>query len=78
MRITSRIDSSVSRMNSDQKDKTRHAMDDNGFPSKEIHGRHQERVKGGGRADDTTTSQYVPILKRTDESRTELALLQNV
>ncbi|GJT09224.1 hypothetical protein Tco_0843686 [Tanacetum coccineum] len=29
---------------SDQKDKMRHAMDDNGIPSKEIHERHRERA----------------------------------
>ncbi|GKD52471.1 hypothetical protein Tco_1281447 [Tanacetum coccineum] len=28
----------------DQKDKMRHAMDDNGIPSKEIHERHRERA----------------------------------
>ncbi|GKF80388.1 hypothetical protein Tco_0238990, partial [Tanacetum coccineum] len=30
---------------SDQKDKMRHAMDDNGIPSKEIHERHPEWIQ---------------------------------
>ncbi|GJZ53177.1 hypothetical protein Tco_0608062, partial [Tanacetum coccineum] len=51
---------------SDQKDKMRHAMDDNGIPSKEIHERHCERAITAEEAPDDT--------KRTNESRTELAL----
>ncbi|GJX65478.1 retrovirus-related pol polyprotein from transposon TNT 1-94 [Tanacetum coccineum] len=46
---------------SDQKDKMRHAMDDNGIPSKEIHERHRERAITAEEAlDDTKPLQYVP------------------
>ncbi|GJW69704.1 hypothetical protein Tco_0126621 [Tanacetum coccineum] len=46
---------------SDQKDKMRHAMDDNGIPSKEIHERHRERAITTEEApDDTKLLQYVP------------------
>ncbi|GJZ26861.1 hypothetical protein Tco_0571114 [Tanacetum coccineum] len=46
---------------SDQKDKMRHAMDDNGIPSKEIHERHHERAITAEEApDDTKLLQYVP------------------
>ncbi|GJX53136.1 hypothetical protein Tco_0281505 [Tanacetum coccineum] len=44
---------------SDQKDKMRHAMDDNGIPSKEIHERHRERAITAEEApDDTKPLQY--------------------
>ncbi|GJU86662.1 retrovirus-related pol polyprotein from transposon TNT 1-94, partial [Tanacetum coccineum] len=39
---------------SDQKDKMRHAMDDNGIPSKEIHERHRERAITAEEAPDDT------------------------
>ncbi|GJT89006.1 hypothetical protein Tco_1145600 [Tanacetum coccineum] len=62
MRITyARMDSSIThpegiqflvqrhiRAESDQKDKMRHAMDDNGIPSKEIHERHRETCDNCG------------------------------
>ncbi|GJT84437.1 hypothetical protein Tco_1058779 [Tanacetum coccineum] len=55
---------------SDQKDKMQHAMDDNGIPSKEIHERHRERaITAKEEPDDTFQN-----LKRTNESRTKLAL----
>nr|GEY33323.1 hypothetical protein [Tanacetum cinerariifolium] len=46
---------------SDQKDKMRHATDDNGIPSKEIHERHRERaITTKEVPDDRKPLQYVP------------------
>nr|GFC29926.1 hypothetical protein [Tanacetum cinerariifolium] len=46
---------------SDQKDKMRHATDDNGIPSKEIHERHRERVITAEEVpDDRKPLQYIP------------------
>ncbi|GKC94654.1 hypothetical protein Tco_1160096 [Tanacetum coccineum] len=46
---------------SDQKDKMRHAMDDNGIPSKEIHERHREHaITAEEASNDTKPLQYVP------------------
>ncbi|GJS17060.1 hypothetical protein Tco_0411532 [Tanacetum coccineum] len=50
---------------SDQKDKMRHAMDDNGISSKEIHERHRERaITAEEEPDDTKPLQYVPKSQR--------------
>ncbi|GJW51343.1 hypothetical protein Tco_0092694 [Tanacetum coccineum] len=49
------------RLNMIKKDKMRHAMDDNGIPSKEIHERHRERaITAEEEPDDTKPLQYVP------------------
>nr|GFC60184.1 hypothetical protein [Tanacetum cinerariifolium] len=46
---------------SDQKDKMRHATDDNGIPSKEIHERHRDRaITAEEVPDDRKPLQYVP------------------
>ncbi|GJT36117.1 hypothetical protein Tco_0926536 [Tanacetum coccineum] len=53
----------------------RHAMDDNGIPSKEIHERHRERAITAEEApDDTKPLQYVLNLKRPMNRGTELPL----
>ncbi|GJV10954.1 hypothetical protein Tco_1352495 [Tanacetum coccineum] len=46
---------------SDQKDKMRHAMDDNGIPSKEIHERHRERAITAEEAPDDTKPLQYPV-----------------
>ncbi|GJU98660.1 reverse transcriptase domain-containing protein [Tanacetum coccineum] len=63
--IAQRMDSGSSESKSikadyDQKDKMRHAMDDNGIPSKEIHERHRERaITAEEEPNDTKPLQYV-------------------
>ncbi|GJT58147.1 hypothetical protein Tco_0993201 [Tanacetum coccineum] len=61
---------------SDQKDKMRHAMDDNGIPSKEIHERHRERADLlGEHQDDTKPLHTFQNLKRTHDRGPEPALI---
>ncbi|GKB80896.1 hypothetical protein Tco_0947791 [Tanacetum coccineum] len=63
---------------SDQKDKMRHAMDDNGIPSKEIHERtiRESCDKLVGKPpDDTKATPIRSNLKRTMKSRTDLPLI---
>ncbi|GJR85906.1 hypothetical protein Tco_0209917 [Tanacetum coccineum] len=60
---------------SDQKDKMRHAMDDNGIPSKEIHERHRERAITAEEApDDTKPLQYVPKSQTDHITKLQLSL----
>ncbi|GJU85247.1 hypothetical protein Tco_1292793, partial [Tanacetum coccineum] len=47
---------------SDQKDKMRHAMDDNGIPSKEIHERHRERAITAEEAPDDLDAIYKLVM----------------